>query len=245
MAELEIQTKRVTVPNGELNIDAYLATPQTEEPCSAIIVIQEIFGVNAHIRDVTERIAKLGYLAIAPAIYQRQAPGFEVGYTAEDLALGRKYKEQTTAAELLSDVRATIQYLKSFDQVRPDGFGTIGFCFGGHVVYLAATLPEVKATASFYGAGIATGTPGGGEPTITRTAEIQGVLYGFFGTEDPLIPNEHVDQIEAELQNCQIRHQIFRYPADHGFFCDQRQSYNPEAAVDAWQHVQQLFAQSL
>ncbi|WAS06541.1 dienelactone hydrolase family protein [Gloeomargaritales cyanobacterium VI4D9] len=97
-------------------------------------------------------------------------------------------------------------------------FGTIGFCFGGHVVYLAATLPDVRVTASFYGGGIATTTPGGGAPTITRTKEIHGTIWCFFGTRDPLIPNEQTDQIEQELQKQGIDHQVFRYDADHGFF---------------------------
>lgn len=245
MANLDIRTQPVTVPNEDLQIAAYLAEPAAEGTFPGIIVIQEIFGVNAHIREVTERIAQGGYVAIAPAIYQRLAPGFEVGYSAEDLALGRQYKEQTKATELLSDIQATMNYLKTLPSVKPGGFGTIGFCFGGHVVYLAATLLEIKATASFYGAGIATGTPGGGPPTLTRTSEISGVIYGFFGTQDPLIPNEQVDQIEAELQKQNIRHQIFRYPADHGFCCDHRASYNPEAAADAWTQVYQLFQQEL
>ncbi len=243
MANLNIHTAHVTVANEDLQIAAYLAQPSDEGPFPAVIVVQEIFGVNAHIRAVTERIAQEGYVAIAPAIYQRQAPGFEVGYTPEDLQLGRQYKDQTTATELLSDIQATINYLKTLKSVKPDHFGSIGFCFGGHVVYLAATLPEIKATASFYGAGIVTGTPGGGEPTITRTPDIHGLIYCFFGTQDPLIPNEQVDQVEAALNQHQIRHQLFRYPADHGFFCDHRASYNPEAATEAWMHVKHLFQQ--
>ena len=245
MADLEIRTTNLTVPNGDLNIDAYLAEPTGDGPYPGIVVIQEIFGVNAHIREVCDRIAKAGYVAIAPAIYQRQAPGFEVGYSDEDLQLGRKYKEQTQAPELLSDIEATLNVLKQRETVKNGLFGSIGFCFGGHVTYLAATLDAIQATASFYGAGIVTGTPGGGAPTVTRTPDISGVLYGFYGTEDPLIPNEQVDQIEAELQQHGIRHRIFRYPATHGFFCDQRDSYNKNAAEDAWKHVKELFAQEL
>ncbi|MEB3884106.1 dienelactone hydrolase family protein [Lyngbya sp. CCY1209] len=245
MADLEIRTANVTVPNGDLNIDAYLAEPAEGGPYPGIVVIQEIFGVNAHIRDVCDRIAKEGYVAIAPAIYQRQVPGFEIGYSDEDIALGRKYKEQTKAPELLGDIQATLDLLKGRETVKNAHFGSIGFCFGGHVTYLAATLDDIKATASFYGAGIVTGTPGGGPATVTRTPEIDGVLYGFFGTEDPLIPNQEVDQIEAELQKHGVRHRIFRYPATHGFFCDQRDSYNKEAAEDAWKHVKELFAQEL
>ncbi len=184
-------------------------------------------------------------MAIAPSIYQRQAPGFEVGYTEADLELGCKYQEQTKASELLSDIQATINYLKTLPNVKTDKFGCIGFCFGGHVSYLAATLPEIQATASFYGAGITTGTPGGGHPTITLTPKISGTIYCFFGTQDPLISIEQVDKIQAELQKNQIKHRVFRYQAGHGFFCDHRSSYNAEAAADAWTHTKQLFSQEL
>nr|MDJ0568152.1 dienelactone hydrolase family protein [Pleurocapsa sp. MO_192.B19] len=241
-----VSSKWVKVPNQDLMIDAYLATPETTGTYPAIVVIQEIFGVNEHIRDITERLAKEGYIAIAPAIYQRQAPGFETGYTEEDLKIGRKYKNQTQAEELISDIQATINYLYSLPEVKGEGLGTIGFCFGGHVVYLAATLKDITATASFYGAQIATWCPGNGEPTITHTKDINGTIYAFFGTEDPLIPNEQTEQIEAELNKQNIPHQVFRYRgATHGFMCDRRQSYNPDAAKDAWTKVLDLFSQKL
>lgn len=240
-----IQAEWVKVTNGDLQIDAYLAEPTGAGTFPAIIVIQEIFGVNSHIRSVTERLAAAGYVALAPAIFQRTAPGFEVGYSEADTVLGRQHKDQTKASELLSDIQATIAYLQTKANVKAGGLGTIGFCFGGHVVYLAATLPEIKATACFYGGGIATMTPGGGAPTVDRTPEIHGKLYAFFGTEDPLIPVEQIDQIAAALQQHQIDHQVFRYQAGHGFFCDQRADYKPEAAADAWSHVMQLYRGTL
>ncbi|MBV8884375.1 MAG: dienelactone hydrolase family protein [Chroococcidiopsidaceae cyanobacterium CP_BM_RX_35] len=260
MADREIYTENIQVPNGKLQIAAHLASPQRSAGATsggalspegagsypAIVVFQEIFGVNNHIREVTERIARAGYVAIAPAIFQRQAPGFTTGYTPQDIEIGRGYAQQTKASEILGDTQATIDYLKQLPQVQKEAIGCIGFCFGGHVAYLAATLPDIKATASFYGAGIATRTPGGGAPTVTRTPEISGTLYAFFGMEDASIPAEQVDQIEAELEKNQIPHQVFRYDkADHGFFCDQRASYNPEAAADAWEHVKQLFGGEL
>ncbi len=229
----------IKIPNGSLEIDAFVAEPEVAAR-EAVIVIQEIFGVNSHIQDVTKRLAQEGYLAIAPAIFQRTAPGFEVGYSQEEAKLGRSYKDQTQADELLSDLRATIAVLRAKGVEK---IGAIGFCFGGHVAYLAATLLEIQATASFYGAGIATMTPGGGEPTISRTAEIQGTLYAFFGTQDPLISIAQIDQVEAALQANQIQHRVFRYPAGHGFFCDQRPDFNPTAAADAWEQVKTLFSE--
>jgi carboxymethylenebutenolidase len=246
MSSREIKTDSVKIANGSLEIQAYLAMPVAEEPLPGVVVLQEIFGVNDHIRDVTRRFAQEGYVAIAPALYQRQAPDFETGYTAEDIKIGRQYKDKTTADELLSDIQAAIDYLINQTPTKADAIGCIGFCFGGHVAYLAATLPTIKATASFYGAGITTMTPGGGDPTLTRTPEIKGALYAFFGMKDASIPAEQVDEIEQALKQHQVPHRIFRYPdADHGFFCDQRASFNPAAAADAWNQVKQLFNQEL
>ena len=243
---VEISSQWVKVQNGDLAIDAYLCQPELSGTYPGVIVIQEIFGVNEHIQDITARLAAEGYVAIAPAIYQRSAPGFAVGYSESEVKQGRKYKVQTQARELISDIRATINYLCSLATVKQSKVGTIGFCFGGHVVYLAATLKDVAATASFYGAQIATWCPGEEEPTITRTKDISGTVYTFFGTEDPLIPNEQTKQIEAQLQKYNIPHQIFRYSeATHGFMCDRRESYNSDAAQDAWKKVLDLFSQKL
>ena len=197
-------------------------------------------------------------MAIAPAIYQRIAPGFEASYTPEDITIGKEYKAQTKAEELKSDIQATIDYLKQHAEVarsargrsEKSGFGCIGFCFGGHVAYLAATLPEIQATASFYSGGgparAGNWSPGEGPATITRTPEIKGTIYGFFGMEDASISAAQVDLIEAELQKHRISNRIFRYDgADHGFCCDHRSSYNHSAATDAWNQVQQLFQQKL
>ncbi|BAT52424.1 putative carboxymethylenebutenolidase [Nostoc sp. NIES-3756] len=246
MTEQVLVTETVQLSQDHLQVAAYLAQPQAPGSYPGIVVIQEIFGVNVHIREVTERIAKLGYVAIAPALFQRQAPGFETGYTPQDIEVGRGYAMQTKASELLGDIQSAIDYLKTLPNVKKDGFGCIGFCFGGHVTYLAATLPDIKAAASFYGAGITTRTFGGGNPTVTRTPEIKGTIYTFFGTEDASIPQEQVDQIENELEKYNISHRVFRYDgADHGFFCDHRASYNPQAAADAWEQVKQLFGTAL
>lgn len=254
MTDRVIDTKTVTIGSDSVQVDAYLAKPQAEGNYPGIVVLQEIFGVNAHIQEVTERIAKEGYIAIAPALFQRQAPGFATGYTPEDIEVGRNYAwGQTKASELLSDIQSAIDYLKTLPEVKKDAFGCIGFCFGGHVAYLAASLSDIKATASFYGARITTTTPGGDEPTINVTSQIKGMLYTFFGMEDSSIPTEQVDQIEAELEKCQVPGSVFRYKdANHGFFCDtlkasclayRRASYNAQAAADAWEQVKELFGQ--
>ena len=246
---MEILTDKVQIPNQDLLISAYLAQPQLQdqEQANAIVVVQEIFGVNEHIQDVTRRFAEQGYIAIAPAIYQRQAPDFMADYTPEDVKIGRVYKNQTKAEELLGDIQATIDYLYKLPQVKKTGVGAIGFCFGGHVTYLTATLSDIKATASFYGAGIANWCPSmENKATIDYTKDIQNKIHCFFGLEDASIPVEQVEQIEAELKKYNIDYQIDRYAnAGHGFFCDRRGSYHQPSAKDAWLKVLALFQNTL
>ncbi|MEH2385219.1 MAG: dienelactone hydrolase family protein [Nostoc sp.] len=259
---IEINTCYVKVPNNDLEIDAYLAQPAHKATFGAVIVFPEIFGINSNIKDITELIAKQGYVAIAPTLYQRIAPGFEVEYSQEDAGyspegyrLGLQYYQQVKYQEILSDIQAAIAYLKTLPNVKDNAIGAIGFCFGGHVAYIAATLPDIKATASFYGGGITTASYGEDTPTINRTSEINGIIYAFFGTRDALISQEENKQIEAELKKHNINHRVFRYDAGHGFFhgffkdqypfITQNPSYNPEAAPNAWQYVLELFQNNL
>lgn len=245
MSTLSISTQTIQVSADDISLPVYVAMPDGEGTHHAVIVLQEIFGVNGHIRDVTQRIAREGYVALAPALYHRQAPGFETGYTSEDIQVGRQYKVQTKATELLNDIQATIDYAKTLPQVAGD-VGCIGFCFGGHVAYLAATLPETCAIASFYGAGITDTAFGPGPVALERTPQITGTLHCFFGRADASIPAEAVGQIRTALEQANVDHQIFEYEgAGHGFFCDRRGSYHPEAAADAWEKVKRLFAQKL
>lgn len=246
MASPTIQTNTIEVNSGDIQLPVYVAMPEGDGPFHAVVVLQEIFGVNFHIRDITERFAQEGYVALAPALYHRQAPGFETGYTAEDIHIGRQYKVNTKADELLSDIQATIDYGLGLPQVKPGGVGCIGFCFGGHVAYLAATLKDTAAIASFYGAGIPDTAFGPGPVALARTPQITGTLHCFFGSEDASIPREAVAQIRSALETSQIDHQIIEYEgAGHGFFCDRRGSYNSDAAADAWEKVKALFTTKL
>jgi carboxymethylenebutenolidase len=238
--------RSVQILNGDLLIDAYVARPGVARPGNpGIVVIQEVFGVNAHIRSVCDRLAAVGYVAIAPAMYQRTAPGLELGYSDEELALGRSHKDLLRADQVLGDVAATIDWLRN--ECGVGAIGAIGFCFGGHLAFLAATLAEVTATALFYPSGIAVLCPGGGPPSLSRINQIHGRVWGFFGDADPLIPTEQVEAIAAEFARVGAgpvanQHRLFRYAeVGHGFFCEQRPSYDAAAAADAWQKVTELF----
>jgi carboxymethylenebutenolidase len=228
--------------NGE-RMQSFMAWPSSQGPWPAVIVFMEIFGVNSHIRAVTERIAAEGYVAIAPNYYHRTTPNLELGYTERDMEIGREHKDQATREGILIDSRAVVQFLQTQKEVESkDRIGCMGFCFGGHVAFITAGMNEIAATASFYGGGIANSAPGGGEPTVTHSAEIQGEILCLFGEEDQLIPQEDTVMVQKALQEAGVRHEIIRYAnTGHGFFCDQRGSYDPSAAEDAWLRVKALF----
>jgi carboxymethylenebutenolidase len=165
-----------------------------------------------------------------------------LGYSAEEMALGRQYKDATRREELLEDIQAAIEFLQDQPQVNGEkGVGAMGFCFGGHVAYFAATLPKIAATACFYGAGIPVFSPGGGVPTLARTSEMHGEVIW-----DVLIPHAHIEAIEAALLAAGVPHQVIVYPeAGHGFMCDARADYCPQEAQQSWGQLIEFFNRTL
>ncbi len=245
---MNIRTEKVQLAvEGEAQpMPGYLAIPEGAGPFPAVIVIEEIFGVNGHIRDVTERVAREGYVAVAPDVHHRDAAGVELKYDQEGMQRGMPLIAKLTEKGVSGDLRATLSFLRARKDVRGDRVGCMGFCIGGHLAYFAAATTDVKATASFYGGGIATFTPGGGAPTLNRTQGIKGKILCLFGGQDQAIPKAQVDAIRVELDKHHIRHEVVVYPtASHGFFCDQRGSYHEESAKDAWTRVKKLFAEEL
>jgi carboxymethylenebutenolidase len=248
------QSNRENLLNEWVSIDvngqamqAYMARPNGEGPWPAVVVLMEIFGVNAHIQDVTERIAAEGYVAIAPNYYHRTTQNMELGYTQPDMAAGFAHKEQTTRSGLVDDLNAVIHFLKQQKTVNDTHkMGCIGFCFGGHVAFIAATLPEIVATAAFYPGGVATMSPGGGKPTVETVGDIHGQILCLFGMEDPLISAEDNQRIEQALRAADRCYEVIRYAnTGHGFFCNQRADFDPSAAEDAWERVKSLFTKAL
>jgi len=244
---MAMQTQRVEIPVGDQTMGGYLARPEGDHPLPAVIVYMEIFGVNSHIREVTERIASEGYVAIAPDYFHRTGPGVEYGYDDDGMAAGMKLLGALDAEEMIADARATLDYLRARPDVNGAKVGAMGFCIGGHMTYLTACETDVAAAASYYGGGIAAPAgPGGGASTVSRSSKIQGQLVCFFGGQDLLIPSAQVDEIHAALQDAERRYEIVIYDeADHGFNCDQRGSYHDESAKDAWDRTKKLFAQAL
>jgi carboxymethylenebutenolidase len=239
--DVEIETS-----NGE-TMGAYLALPEGGAPAPAVLVFMEIFGVNGHIRDVTDRVAAEGYVALAPDYFHRTAPGIQLGYDDAGMQQGMGLLGKLKADEMIADAKDAIAYLRSRKDVIGDRIGAIGFCIGGHMTYLTACETDIVAAASYYGGGIAAPQGlGGGPSTLSRTPKIKGRIHCYFGGQDHMIPSEQVEAIRKALVDAGVEHEIHVYPeADHGFHCDQRASYHEASARDAWQRTLGLFAETL
>jgi len=210
---------------------AYVAEP-AGKPKGAIVVVQEIFGVNAHIRAVADGYAAQGYLAVAPATFHRVQPGVELGYTEDDMKVGFGYKtavEALPAPGVLQDLQAAVDYAARAGKV-----GIVGYCWGGLLVWRsAAAVTGLSAAVSYYGGGM---TAGDEPKRIPRVP-----VLAHFGDQDHWIPLETVEAFKAAQPNVEVH----VYAANHGFNCDQRGSYNEAAATLALQRTHAFFAQHL
>ncbi len=215
----------LTASDGH-KLTAYRADP-AGKPRGAIVVIQEIFGVNSHIQQVAEGYAADGYLAIAPALFDRVQKNVDLGYSPEDIAKGREIRGKVTNDMALKDTEAAIKAASGAGKV-----GIVGYCWGGLITWLAAAkLPGLAAAVPYYGGG------------ILDNAELQPKvpLMGHFGDKDQHIPVEGVKKL-AEKHG---KHEIFIYSADHGFNCDHRGSYDAPAAKQARSRTLEFFRKHL
>jgi len=242
---MEIRSERVQIPVGGGQMGGYLVRPADSAPRAGVIVYMEIFGVNAHIREVTERVAREGYVALAPDFFHRTHPGLDVGYDEAGMAVGMKGLMALDADQMIADAQAAVAFLRK--QPGAAGkIGAMGFCIGGHMTYLTACEADVAAAASFYGGGIAAPKGPGGKPsTLGRTPKIKGKILCLMGAKDALIPPAQVDAMREALRSSGTRHEVIVYDADHGFFCNARGSYHKPSADDAWERVKALFASEL
>jgi len=211
----------LTASDGH-QLAAYRADP-AGQPRGGIVVIQEIFGVNSHIKQVADGYAADGYLAIAPAMFDRVQKGFDVGYSPEDIARGREVRGKISNDMAMKDAGAAVKAASSAGKV-----GIVGYCWGGLVAWLAsAKVPGLACAAPYYGGGILDNADL--EPKVP--------LMGHFGDKDQHIPVEGVKKLAEKHR----KHQIFIYAADHGFNCDHRGSYNAPAAKQARERTLEFF----
>lgn len=245
---MSLDTQSVDIPLSDGGtMKGYLARPDGGETLPAVVVYMEIFGVNAHIRDVTEKIASEGFVALAPDYFHRTGPGIELAYDDAGMAEGMKHLGQLEADQMISDAEATLAFLRARPDVGGAGIGVMGFCIGGHMTYLTACATDVKAAASYYGGGIAGPQgPGGGASTVSRTPGIKGRIHCYFGGQDAMIPMNQVEEIRKALEDAGTRHEVVVYEdADHGFNCDQRATWHEASAKDAWGRTVALFNEEL
>ncbi|HVB57698.1 MAG TPA: dienelactone hydrolase family protein [Candidatus Acidoferrales bacterium] len=229
----KIATQRVTLQVADgTTMSAYTARPAEEGKAPGMLVFQEAFGVNAHIRDITERVAREGYVAVAPELYHRTAPGFEGSYT--DFQAVMPHMQAMKEDSIVHDVRAAYDWLKADPQVSSDRIASIGFCMGGRVSFLTCSVVPLRAAISFYGGGIA-------PALLPRAASLSGPMLLFWGGLDKHIPQEQIRSIVDELKRVgKTFINVDISDADHGFFCDARASYNANAATLAWGLVLQF-----
>src|ERR1700678_2366811 len=206
---------------------AYGARPKPSGPPQGLLVFQEACGVNHHIRDVTERFAAEGYVAIAPELFHRTAPkGFEGSYMDFPAVMPHYQAVTTETAE--ADIRAAYEWLGANAQVKADEISSVGFCMGGRVSFIANSSVRLRAAVSFYGGGIAPGL-------LDRAAKLEAPSLFIWGGLDKHIPPEHrraVTEALSSQKKIYVNAEFSR--ADHGFFCDERASYEPHSARQAW-----------
>ena len=196
------------------NVDVYIAKPGVE-PRGAVVVVQEIFGVNKHMRDVTDGFAIDGYFAVAPALFDRVERGVELGYEPEDIARARRFREQLDINKSLLDVEAAILYAREQSKKK---VAVVGFCFGGLIAWLSATRLNVDAAVGYY--------PGGIGKFAAETPRVPTQLH--FGRLDAHIPAGEVNKVHAAHHDVDIN---WYAGAEHAFSNDMRPSFNPQATA--------------
>lgn len=229
----------VSIPVEGGTIPAYRASPATGRNLPVVLVVQEIFGVHAHIQDVCRRLARLGYLAIAPSLFERQGDVTKL----PDIASIRPVVAKVPDAQVMSDLDATVVWAGRAGGGDSGKLGITGFCWGGRITWLyAAHNPSLKAGVAWYGRLVGESTPEQPSYPLDLVASIKAPVLGLYGGKDDGIPLETVERMQAALKAAGSRSEIVIYPeSPHGFHADYRPSYRPEAAADGWSRLQAWF----
>lgn len=219
------QIVSLTASDGH-KLDAYKAEP-AGKPKGGLVVVQEIFGINGQIRRTADYFASQGYLAVAPALFDRAGKGIELGYNETDFGKGRETRGKITDDMITADIGAAVKEASAAGKV-----GVIGFCFGGYATYIAAcTVDGVSAAMPFYGGAIA-----GKVDSLKPKCPVQ----FHFGDKDAAIPFSDLQKIKDALQDAPL----YVYDdSGHGFTCDDRNSFNPDAAERAYKRALDWMAQ--
>ena len=229
---------KIPVESGE--IPAYRAMPASGGPFPVVLVVQEIFGVHEHIKDICRRFAKSGHLAVAPELFARQGDVSKMPDVNEIIS---KVVSKVPDAEVMSDLDAVVAWAQESGKGDTSKLGITGFCWGGRIVWLyAAHNPRLKAGVAWYGRLL--GQPSDLQPKnpIDLVASLKAPVLGLYGGSDQGIPVETVEKMRQALQAAGSKSEIILYPdTPHGFHADYRPSYRPEQAKDGWKRLQEWF----
>ena len=234
---LEAGEVKIPVKDGE--IPAYRAMPSSGGPFPIVLVVQEIFGVHEHIKDICRRFAKTGYLAVAPELYARQGDVSKISNFNEIIS---RVVSKVPDAQVMSDLDAAADWAGSHSGDARK-LGVTGFCWGGRIVWLyAAHSPSLKAGVAWYGRFAGDTTPLQPSNPIDVAASLKAPVLGLYGGADQGIPSDTVDRMREALKKAGSPSEIIVYPdAPHGFHADYRPSYRKEAAQDGWKRLMDWF----
>ena len=206
---------------------AYVARPRAKAQYPGLIVFQEAYGVNSHIRNLTDRFAAEGYVAIAPELFHRTAPpGFEGDY--KNFPSVMPHYQAVTNEAATADVQSTYEWLRTQQMVLSDQISSVGYCMGGRISFLANAVVPLRAAVSYYGGGIAQGL-------LDRTGKLHGPALMIWAGRDKNITPEHRKAVTDSLDSAHKTYvNVVFSNADHGFFCDERAAYEPTSARQSW-----------
>ena len=230
----------VKIPMADGSIPAYRAMPAQGGPFPTVLVVQEIFGVHEHIKDICRRLAKAGYYAIAPELYARQGNPAAISDTQE---LIKTIVSKVPDAQVMSDLDASVSYAKSTGKADTARLAVTGFCWGGRIVWLyAAHNPALKAAVAWYGPIDRPRTELQPKYPIDLAGDLKAPVLGLYGAADQSIPVDSVEKMQEACKAAGKTCEVKIYPeTPHGFNADYRPSYRPEAAKDGWARMMAWF----
>ena len=235
-----LEAGEVSIPTADGHIPAYRVMPKSGKSFPVVLVVQEIFGVHEHIKDICRRFGKLGYIAVAPELYARQG---DVSKIADIQEIISKVVSKVPDAQVMSDLDATAEWAAKSGKGDTSRLGITGFCWGGRIVWLyAAHNPKLKAGVAWYGRLVGPTNELQPKNPIDVAGSLKAPVLGLYGGKDQGIPLDSIEKMRAALKAAGNPSEIVVYPeAGHGFNADYRPSYNKEAAQDGWKRLQEWF----
>ena len=233
---MSIRTEMLAIPVGQDVFQGFFAAPEGG-PHPGIVVIQEVFGINDHIQNVTQRLAEAGYTCIAPDLFWRAQPGFTSGYSPEEIETAIAMRQRIDDSQAAEDIRAAMQVLISRPESRGIKTGVVGFCWGGLMTYLSAARLAPACAVSYYGGGIVN--------HIDEFAKIKIPIMFHFGEQDSSIPMDQVEQVRQAAAGSALATVHTYADTGHGFNCDMRPDFHPASASLAWERTLGFFRNHL